>query len=335
MSARTHYRNRRTWRPAWVAGALPTGRRPRSAGSPSSSSPSGSAAWSGRRTSTRTPPGPGESGRMDRILDAGFKQPAAESVLDPEPHGSRGHACLRRRGRGRRRAASPKIADVQNIRSPLDPATPTRSRRTGTRRSSSSRSAATKDKAVDKIAPVLAGVAAAQHAHPGFTIGEFGDASASEGGRDGVRERPRQGGAALAADHADRPRARLRRARCGGDPAAARPDRRLRDVRPHRAAEPPAAGRDGGARDGAPDRARGRRRLLDVLLEARTAGASRRAERAGGARSRRRDLRPLRADLGADGDRRDGRHVPDRRHDLLVARASRRSSSSRSPCSAR
>src|SRR3954449_10845972 len=26
-------------------------------------------------------PGPGESGRMDRILDAGFKQPAGESVL--------------------------------------------------------------------------------------------------------------------------------------------------------------------------------------------------------------------------------------------------------------
>src|SRR6187455_3762178 len=25
--------------------------------------------------------GPGESGRMDRILDAGFKQPAAESIL--------------------------------------------------------------------------------------------------------------------------------------------------------------------------------------------------------------------------------------------------------------
>ena len=26
-------------------------------------------------------PGPGESGRMDRILDAGFNQPAGESVL--------------------------------------------------------------------------------------------------------------------------------------------------------------------------------------------------------------------------------------------------------------
>src|SRR3954471_23023339 len=28
-----------------------------------------------------TTAGPGQSGRMDRILDAGFKQPAAESVL--------------------------------------------------------------------------------------------------------------------------------------------------------------------------------------------------------------------------------------------------------------
>ena len=38
-----------------------------------------------------------------------------------------------------------------------------------------------KDEAVDKIAPVLAGVAAAQQAHAGFTIGEFGDASAQKG----------------------------------------------------------------------------------------------------------------------------------------------------------
>ena len=43
--------------------------------------------------------GPGESGRMDRILDAGFKQPAGESVLDPEPHRSGRHARVRRGGR--------------------------------------------------------------------------------------------------------------------------------------------------------------------------------------------------------------------------------------------
>src|SRR5262249_43691455 len=36
------------------------------------------------------------------------------------------------------------------------------------------------DKAVDKIAPVLDRVAAAQRAHPGFVIGEFGDASAQK-----------------------------------------------------------------------------------------------------------------------------------------------------------
>src|ERR671911_2739671 len=35
----------------------------------------------GTKTSDQNTAGPGESGRMDRILDAGFKQPAGESVL--------------------------------------------------------------------------------------------------------------------------------------------------------------------------------------------------------------------------------------------------------------
>ena len=35
----------------------------------------------GTKTSDPNEPGPGESGRMDAILDAGFKQPAGESVL--------------------------------------------------------------------------------------------------------------------------------------------------------------------------------------------------------------------------------------------------------------
>src|SRR5207244_11789057 len=37
-----------------------------------------------------------------------------------------------------------------------------------------------KDKAADKLGPVLAGVTAAQHGHPNFFIGEFGDASAAK-----------------------------------------------------------------------------------------------------------------------------------------------------------
>jgi uncharacterized membrane protein YdfJ with MMPL/SSD domain len=115
-------------------------------------------------------PGPGESGRMDRILDDGFRQPAGENVLIQ----SRTH-----------RAGDPafdaaiadvaerlsKIADVQNVRrGPV---------------AKDGRAALVefdirgdKDKAVDKIDPVLDSLAAAQRAHPGFVIGEFGDASA-------------------------------------------------------------------------------------------------------------------------------------------------------------
>ncbi|HEU6445948.1 MAG TPA: MMPL family transporter [Gaiellaceae bacterium] len=121
-------------------------------------------------------PGPGESGRMDAILDAGFEQPAGESVLIQ----SRSH-----------RAGTPafdsavedvvagvsKLGVVQNVRSPL-------ARGNADQIAKDGRSALVefdvrgdKDDAVDKIDPVLDAVAAAQRAHPGFFIGEFGDAS--------------------------------------------------------------------------------------------------------------------------------------------------------------
>ena len=73
-----------TWRPGWAAGAPPTGRPRRSAGSPSSSSPSASAAWSASKSIDPNTSGPGESGRVDRILDAGFKQPRRGERPDPE-----------------------------------------------------------------------------------------------------------------------------------------------------------------------------------------------------------------------------------------------------------
>src|SRR5205823_5488335 len=64
--------------------------------------------------------GPGESGRMDRILDAGFKLPASESVLiqtrfpgtSPLAFNSVVRDVVTRLA---------KVAAVQNIRSPLDP----------------------------------------------------------------------------------------------------------------------------------------------------------------------------------------------------------------------
>ena len=47
--------------------------------------------------------GPGQSGRMDRILDAGFKQPAAENVLIQSRDRPRRHSRVRRGCPGRRR----------------------------------------------------------------------------------------------------------------------------------------------------------------------------------------------------------------------------------------
>src|SRR5881397_4083931 len=123
--------------------------------------------------------GPGESGRMDRILDAGFKLPADESVLIQS---------------GSVRAGAPafdsavadvvarvsKQAAVQNVRSPLDP------RHAG--QIAKGRDAALvefeirgdKKDAGDKLGPVLKSVKDAQRAHPGFFIGEFGYASAAK-----------------------------------------------------------------------------------------------------------------------------------------------------------
>jgi RND superfamily putative drug exporter len=123
--------------------------------------------------------GPGQSGRADRILDAGFKQPASESVLvqsqrlttsSPTFHQAINDVVTR----------LSKLEAVQKIRSPLD--------RTNTGQTSSGGHAALVEykirgdakKAVDKIDPVVASVAAAQAAHPQLFIGEFGDASANK-----------------------------------------------------------------------------------------------------------------------------------------------------------
>jgi uncharacterized membrane protein YdfJ with MMPL/SSD domain len=114
--------------------------------------------------------GPGESGRMDRILDDGFKQPAAENVViqsrslragDPAFDSAVADVVAR----------VSKEADVQNVH-----------------RGQVSKDGHTalvefdirgdKNKAGDKVGSVLDRVDEAQSAHPGFFIGEFGDASA-------------------------------------------------------------------------------------------------------------------------------------------------------------
>jgi uncharacterized membrane protein YdfJ with MMPL/SSD domain len=117
-------------------------------------------------------PGPGESGRMDEILDAGFKQPADESVFIEHP-------SLRTTDPAFTAAIEDVVAGissmgaVQNVRSPQI--------------AENGRAALVEfqirgdaDDAVDKIDPVLAKVDDAQQAHPEFFIGEFGYASAAK-----------------------------------------------------------------------------------------------------------------------------------------------------------
>ena len=205
--------------------------------------------------------GPGESGRMDRVLAAGFKLPADESVLIQSRSARAGAPAFDS-------AVKDVVARVSEAggraERPLAADPPRRSR---------GRHAALvefeirgdKDKAGDKIGPVLDSVDAAQRAHPGLLHRRVRRRQRGEGRRHGVCQRPQERGHALDPAHADHPRRRVRRARRRGHSAAARPDRGLRDVRAGRAAQSPAADRAGGVRGRAADRARGRRRLLDVL----------------------------------------------------------------------
>jgi RND superfamily putative drug exporter len=122
--------------------------------------------------------GPGESGRADRILAAGFEQPASESVLVESPtlvatdpaFASAIDAVVRRVGG---------LENVTNLHSPLDP--------DNTGQIAESRHAALvtfdiagdPDDALAKIDPIVDEVAAIKAAHPQVYVGQFGDTSAN------------------------------------------------------------------------------------------------------------------------------------------------------------
>src|SRR6266545_4770336 len=120
--------------------------------------------------------GPGESGRMDRILDAGFKQPADESVLIQSRSAQAGEPAFDAAVENVVARVS-KLAAVQNVRSPLDPSHASQIANSGHAALVEFEIRGDKDKAGDKADPVLDSVADVQRAHPGFFIGEFGYAS--------------------------------------------------------------------------------------------------------------------------------------------------------------
>jgi uncharacterized membrane protein YdfJ with MMPL/SSD domain len=125
-------------------------------------------------------PGPGESGRVQQVLNDKFEQPAKELVLVESSSltaaSARFHAAVQ--DVIRRLRAQP---NVTNVESPFA---------TGNsgRISSDGRSALVQfdirgksEDAQDKVEPILATVANAQSAHPEFTIEEFGGGSVSKG----------------------------------------------------------------------------------------------------------------------------------------------------------
>jgi RND superfamily putative drug exporter len=134
----------------------------------------------GTKTLDPNTAGPGESGRMDRILDAGFKQPAGESILiqsetlhadDPAFEAAIEDVVAGISG----------LDAVQHVRSPLDPANAGQIAPGGRAALVEFEIRGDADLAADKIGPVLDRVGELQQAHPGFFIGQFGEASAVDG----------------------------------------------------------------------------------------------------------------------------------------------------------
>ncbi len=118
-------------------------------------------------------PGPGESGRMDRILDAGFRQPAGESVLiqsdtlkSDAPAFSSAVADVV--------AGISALGAVEHVHSPLDPANAGQLAPDGHAALVEIDIRGDPDTAVDRIHPVLDRVEELQQAHPQLFVGEFG-----------------------------------------------------------------------------------------------------------------------------------------------------------------
>jgi RND superfamily putative drug exporter len=121
--------------------------------------------------------GPGESGRADRMLDAGFEQPAGESILVQSDSETASDPAFRVAIEDVVTRVSA-VEVVQNVRSPLEPANKGQISEDGHSALVDLEIRGDKDEAADKIVPVLDQVEEAQQAHPELFIGEFGDASA-------------------------------------------------------------------------------------------------------------------------------------------------------------
>ena len=169
----------------------------------------------------------GSPARPSRLFDNHFPKQDDEQVLVQAPKGGKATDPAVRKAVDDAIAAVSRKPGVTEVQVALRRrATRARSPRTAARCSSSSSSSGDDDQTEQARRPDRSPRSArSRPTTRRCSSGQFGGASAEQGARQVVRRRLHEGRVALAADHADHPRARLRRARRGGRPAAARPDR--------------------------------------------------------------------------------------------------------------
>jgi uncharacterized membrane protein YdfJ with MMPL/SSD domain len=117
--------------------------------------------------------GVGESGRADRILDAGFKRPASETVLIESETASINDLAFKA-AVGDVMARVSRLEDVQNVQSPYVRGNEGQLAANGHAALVDLDIRGDSEDAMDKIGPVRTAVSAAQKAHPALFIGSFG-----------------------------------------------------------------------------------------------------------------------------------------------------------------
>jgi len=133
----------------------------------------------GTKSIDQNEPGPGESGRMENILDEGFKQPVGESVLIENTSLAVDNAAFTAVIQDVVRRLET-LDEVHNVQSPLDPENAGQIAAGGHAVLVEFEISGDPDDAVDNIGPILDRVDVAQQIHPAYFIGEFGNASAED-----------------------------------------------------------------------------------------------------------------------------------------------------------
>ena len=256
---------------------------------------------------------------MDRILNAGFKLPANESVLVQSRSLRAGDACFDAAVKDVVTRVSRSWRPFRTSARRLTRPTQARSQRAGAPRSSSSRSAARRRTRATSSAR-SSRASTMRNVPSGLLRRRVRRRELGESGRHRLRERPQERGCVLDPAHADHPRRGVRRAGGRRHPAAAGAHGHFRDVRTGRRCpatcyrsqtKPTRSSCSSASRSASTTR---------CSTCAASGGACRGAERARGARSRRRHLGPLGFDLRPDRDGGDGRVVPDGRCHLRLLR---------------